>query len=415
MLDKTPNESEWLSWVYAGIAALAIFVTVPLARALQKFVTDTVGRPFFLYVTAFALVVAAIVAVRSLGRRKIGIAAYVWLLGIGIVYSTYIYGLRKNPEEAMHFVQYGVLSLLVYRALIHRVRDSSVYVTATLISASVGVLDEVIQWLTPGRFGELRDMRLNMLAGGLMQLAIATGLRPSIVAQRPNAAGLRTLFVTAALSSVLLGLAFAVTPGSVSRLIAYVPSFAYLENKQSGVIVDYGHLFIDPYAGTFRSRFSKDQLAENDRTRGAVAAEVMDNLVNEDNYSVFLTQYNEIRDPYIHAVGVHLFRRNRYLSRAISGGPDRAEHYHVALHENRILETYFPTALRQSTHRWTEEKLSQVEENALKDQSYESPVSGRLITRISKEKVLSGLGFLSALFVLLAILCGRQLNSSKHA
>ena len=275
MLDKAPTEPEWLSWVYAGIAALLIFITVPFARAVQALVTNSVGREFFLFIVAFAAISAAYAAFNSIRKRQLGAGAYIWLFGVVAIYGIYSYHLRKNPEEAFHFVEYGALSLLVYRALVHRVRDYSVYITATLIVGAVGVIDECIQWLTPARVGDLRDVQINLVAGGLMQVAIAAGLRPSIVAQSPSPFSLRVLFLTAALGFLLVGLTLTITPDMIVRLTSYIPALSYLENKKSAAIVDYGHLYRDPDVGNFRSRFTKNQLAEYDRTRGAATAKVI--------------------------------------------------------------------------------------------------------------------------------------------
>ncbi len=414
MLDKTPTEPEWQSWVYAGITVLLIFITVPFARAAQAFVTNSVGREFFLYIVAFAAIAAAYAAFNNLRKRQLGAGAYIWLIGIGAIYVIYSYHLRKNPEEAIHFVEYGALSLLVYRALVHKVRDYSVYITAMLIVGAVGVIDECIQWLTPARVGDLRDIQINFVAGGLMQVAIAAGLRPSIVAQSPSRSSLRILFLTAALGFFLFGLTFAMTPDTIARLTSYVPALSYLVNKKNAAIVDYGHLYRDPEVGNFRSRFTKDQLAEYDRMRGAAAAKVMDQFISEDNYKIFQKDYNVIQDPYVHEAGVHLFRRNRYLSRAMSGEANQAEHYHVALHENRILEVYFPTALRQSKHEWTEELRNQVKESATNKLGYESPVSRGLITRISKQQVWLGFAAWIVALLLLATYCGRRPGSSQR-
>ena len=68
MLEKVPTEVEWLSWVYAGTAALLIFFTVPFARAAQAIVVNYVGREFFLYTVAFAGIAAGYAAFANLKK-----------------------------------------------------------------------------------------------------------------------------------------------------------------------------------------------------------------------------------------------------------------------------------------------------------------------------------------------------------
>ena len=419
MLDKPPKEAEWLSWVYAGLLALLIFFTVPFARAVQEIVSNSLGREFFLYAVALAGIAAAYTAYSNLRKRCLGSSSYFWLLGVGAAFSLYSYSLRKSPEEAMHFVEYGALSVLVYRALVHRVRDYSIFVTATIIVGTVGIVDEAIQWITPSRVWDLRDIWINFVAGGLAQLAIGAGLRPSIVTAPPNPASLRMLCRTAALGLFLLGLTLANTPERIARYALDVPRLSFFLDQREVVMAEYGYMYRDPDIGVFRSRFTKDELAEYDRLRGAEVAAIMDEYVRNPqlgvflDFWVFLTKYNVPSDAYVHEAGIHLRRRNRYFTRALSEETDRAEHYNIALRENRILEVYFPRTLSESKHLWTEDLRNQVSTAANDDQEYESPVSSRLITRVTEGQVMSVISLSIVVSLLLASYYGRRIDSSS--
>ena len=94
--------------------------------------------------------------------RFFGVSAGLWLLSVAAVSLGYTLELgEKSPEEALHFIQYGVLGVLVYRALAHRRHDTSIYIAAALICGILGIIDEVIQWLTPRRYWSLRDIWIN--------------------------------------------------------------------------------------------------------------------------------------------------------------------------------------------------------------------------------------------------------------
>jgi hypothetical protein len=93
----------------------------------------------------------------------------------------YIYQLRDIPEEAIHVAEYGVIGILVYRALSHRTRDFSIYIMAALIVGMIGVLDEYIQWIAPSRVFDLRDIRTNFVAGSLGQIAELNKLESSLL------------------------------------------------------------------------------------------------------------------------------------------------------------------------------------------------------------------------------------------
>jgi len=410
MLDKLPAEPEWLSWIYAGLFALFIFFTIPFARAVQNLVSDSFGRDFFLYVVGAFAVAVAYKAIISIRKRQLGIGAYAWLAVVGSAFAIYTYNLRDNPVEAVHFIEYGILSLLVYRALVHRVHDYSVFVTATIVVGSIGVMDEWIQWLTPSRVWDLRDIQINFVAGGLTQLAIVAGLRPTLVKAVPNFASLGILCRVTAVGLLLFGLTLVNTPARSTRLAAEVPGLSFLMESRN-VMIEYGYLYHDSEIGVFRSRFTKAELAEYDRLRGVEAASIVDEHISEENFRKFLSIYSVPRDAYIHEIGVHLFRRNRYLARAQTEEDQAPQHYNVAFRENRILEKYYPNTLRNSSHLWSDGMLTDIGAAADKGPEYESRVSAGLITRVNEPQVFTGLSLAILGSVVLAVYFGRRSKS----
>jgi hypothetical protein len=100
---------------------------------------------------------------------------------------------------------------------------------------------------------------------------------------------------------------------------------------------------------------------------------------------------------------VHLFRRDIYLERGDNAADEktRREKYTVAYWENRILEKYFGPLLQASSFVWSAEIMSKVKDNADTNSSYESPVSGLLITEFSSRQLLwLSLGVLIGLIIL---------------
>ena len=303
-------------------------------------------------------------------------------------------------------VVYGLLGLLVYRALVHRIRDHSVYVAAALVVGMIGIIDEWIQWVVPSRYWGLRDLQINAVAGGLTQLAIGAGLRPAIVSGKPSWQGYRRLCQLAALGLFALSISYVNTPERIAAYATRIPLMSFLLDSRS-VMIEYGYLYRHPEIGVFRSRFTPEELRKNDREKGLDAAEALDHYVNDERYDQFLTLYSVPRGAYVHEAGIHLFRRNLFFRQATLQEFRRGVHYSIAFRENRILEKYFPTALENSTHLWTPELRQKVEENALKELEYESAVSRDLITRVSQEQILSGFALTIAALLLLAAYCGR--------
>jgi hypothetical protein len=406
VLDTPPGESEKLSWLYVVIAVVIIYSTIPLAASLREVLRDHVGLQYLLY-AGFALVLLGVfLGIRNVHRRGLPLNARVCLLAIFAVYLAYVYALREIPEEAIHVGEYGVLGLLVYRALTHRMRDFGIYLAASLVVAMIGVVDEYIQWLVPSRVFDLRDIRTNFIAGALAQLAIVAGLRPTIIRGLPTAQSWRRLCYLCIGTVALLALGFMNTPQRIAWYAGKLPPLAYLMDSKS-MMVEYGYRYDDPDTGVFRSRFSRAQLEQLDRRRGAEVAEILDRYIRGIGYREFQITYSVPRDAYVHEAGVHLFRREFHLDRARENNDKRGEHYQVAYRENRILKKYFNVAMKNSMHDWEQETAMEVDSNTDKTVSYESSVSAGLITRLSQFQVVSLFVGMIALLGLIAVRLGR--------
>ena len=65
--------------------------------------------------------------------------------------------------ERVHFIQYGLLGLLVSRA--YKISSFNILLVYCLFIMSVGLVDEIIQWFLPNRYGDIRDVVMNSLGG----------------------------------------------------------------------------------------------------------------------------------------------------------------------------------------------------------------------------------------------------------
>src|SRR5438128_2598180 len=68
-----------------------------------------------------------------------------------------------DAVERIHFVEYGVLAVCLYRVWRSRADPSSLALPL-LAGVTVGVADEFVQWFVPGRVGEMHDIFLNAAA-----------------------------------------------------------------------------------------------------------------------------------------------------------------------------------------------------------------------------------------------------------
>ena len=143
MIQGPPREEQWVSWLWVVIWSLIIFVTIPLARALQTFVVQYWGSETFTYAVIIAVLAALATSIIYLIRqRPTCYDGFFWLFLVAAVFFWYTLKLKKlSPVEAIHFIQYGLLGGLVYRALTHRMRDISIYFAAAVICGIIGVID----------------------------------------------------------------------------------------------------------------------------------------------------------------------------------------------------------------------------------------------------------------------------------
>jgi len=294
MLNAPPREPEWRSWLYVVLGALAVFATVPLARSISNAVDARGGAELFRVVVLVLLAGAGLVLLRVLARaRRLEPARIAWILGVAGLYVLGIVTLCQRPEEAVHFVQYGALGVLAFRALGHRVRDGGIYLAAAAVGSTFGILDEFLQWLTPRRVWDLRDIGLNVLGAGLVQPALAFGLRPTWVRLRPAPPGVRATALAVGAAWLVLGGSLLLTPPRIASLTGLPLVGATAE--RGDVMLEYGRRIEHPEIGLFRSRLAPEVLRETDRRRAQEAASVLEGAGDEkDAYRAFLRRYNPI-------------------------------------------------------------------------------------------------------------------------
>jgi hypothetical protein len=411
MLDTRPKENESLSWLWVGLWTMLILATIPLARAIASRLEDSAGTAVFLWLTAGTIVAALLVALRALARRQLALGAYIGLTVFGGALLGVAWHLRGNPVEAFHLVQYGILSVLIYRALLHRCSDNSIYLLSAVLTGSVGILDEWIQWLIPERYWGFRDVVINFTAAVLAQGLLASGLRPKLIRGWPSGDSLRRLCFGVATFLGMLCLSFANTPDRIAWYAERIPGASFLLDSQS-MMVEYGYRYEDPDIGVFRSRFNDAELTDLDRIRGAEVARILDGYRGDGDWNRFRQIYTVPRDAYVHETGTHLFRRNRHLILARDPSrPDwkRRDSYFIAQRENRILEKYFPTAIGQSSHHWNTEVRQEVDAAAFAKQ-YESAVSRSLMTNVGRHQVVTGFLIVIVASIVAGILAGRDMS-----
>jgi len=236
-----------------------------------------------------------------------------------------------SAVERFHFIEYGFMTWLFYRAFgplapDERGADGALFILPVLAGLLVGTADEAFQWFVPNRVGELGDIFLNLmaiLAGLLMSVAVAP---PARITVRIAPGRRRGVACTAA--AVVVAIA------------------AFLQAAQLGFLIR------DPSIGSFRSRFTADRLHELATARAA-------------QWGV---------DPPPRAV-VRFSREDQYLAEAVAHVQARNEAFatnpRTSWLENRILEAYFEPVLDIRSDalpagaRWPTEQRADAEKRAI--------------------------------------------------
>ena len=318
-----------------GTFALAIGVSVVLVlsapfvgqlrseirRAFPGQYVNVVGALIALgLVAAFG---AAFLKIRDHRRQRYGAIAMALLLAVA--YSAYRAG--PNPEsnavERFHFLQYGLITFLFYRAW-RPLGNLSIFLLPVFAGLIVGTIEEWFQWFIPNRVGEMADIALNLVA-------IATGLLFSVGVDPPDA---------------WRGL----PPASRAR-VGRLAAVCVIALALFFHVVHLGHVIEDPDAGRFTSRFSRGRLLELQSERAVrwAASPPSTRLVRLSREDQYLTEGIQ-----------HVRERNELWTQANVAG---------AFLENRILEKYYQPVLDTPTHegpahRWAPEQRADAESRA---------------------------------------------------
>jgi hypothetical protein len=300
---------------------------------------------------------------------------YLWLTAVAALYIYFTLQLWRAPEEAVHFLEYGLLGFFLFRALSLTIHDKSIYPTAFLIGSLIGIFDEVLQWMMPGRYWDFRDTGLNALATGLFQVALWKGIKPRIINEKIRPESIRRVSLLLAANVLLLGLCASNTPQRVAAYTARLPWLSFLVKEEP--MYEFTRKHADPEIGVFYSRLSVDGLEKDDTQASEHWAGILREWKEKD-YALFLREHHPLLHPFLYEMRIHIFRRDRRVEEAAKAKDEksRREALFVAFKENMILEKYFGRTLKKSGYMWSAEKKAEMIAASIDlTKPYRSPVS----------------------------------------
>lgn len=391
-------------WGLVSIIIISIWALVPWARSIQNFISSTLGRvTFMLLVFGISLGIAIGLINYLWSKLKIKqIHLYLLLLILMIFYFGAVLSLRDSPEEAVHFLEYGLLSWALYRTFRHYLPDWGIYGASLFSAGLVSWIDELFQWAWPNRIWDLRDVSLNIFSSLLVQLALfligrKTSLRKK---SRLSFKSLRLMSWLLSINLLILGFTFSLTPARLHQLTTVFPFLSFLEKEESLGGLVYRHS--DPEIGIFYSRLTIDQLRRVDALKAQEYAQILKDWRNR-SYPEFLKTFPASWHPFLYEMRIHLFRRDQHLNKGLEASSlsEKRKHLFIAYKENQILQKYFRQTLNLSSYAWEEKKEQQIKAIIDPTWPYRSPVGRKLLGTITEKEMW---GFILILLLLVTII-----------
>jgi len=371
-----------LPFVLASVVSAAIVLAAPfigeIRRAILARFPDRFGQIIggVVLLAVGAAIVSALARIRD--RRAWRYTAIAIALAIAGTYAlvTRTGDPRVDSVERFHFVEYGLITFLFYRAW-RPAGDLSTVVLTVLAGLLVGTIEEWFQWFIPARIGDVRDVFLN-------GVAIGCGLIFAVALDPPDR------------------FAAALTPAARRRI---------------GV---FAAVWILVFAGFFQSVALGNAVSGEGWTfKSGYTAAALDQQAAERAQrwrGTFVDRPKRLsaEDQYMTEGLWHVQQRNN----AWTAGDVRA-----AWNENLILERYFapvldtPSYVSKTGHRWSPAHRADAEKRvaaaAGRTAHYESRAEPAAIHVWPRRVYWSAVGLAALLLVLPAVL-GRRKNVGRE-
>ncbi|MBI5056093.1 MAG: VanZ family protein [Nitrospirae bacterium] len=245
MIEERVETWNLRAWLWVFLCAAGIMATVPVARGVQRLVYKTAGREFFTYSVLFVVAIglAAVICFFIFKLKIKNASQYIWIFACAGLYSYFTIHIQ-SPEEAVHFIEYGLLSYCLFNALSYRIQDRTIYLTTVLCVLLFGTADEFFQWLIPQRFWDFRDVGFNTLGGGIFQLAMWKGIKPGVISKPVKKLSVSLLAGIITIDLIIIGLCLSNTPDAVNWYTGAFTGLSWLRAEEP--MIKYNHKHAGP-------------------------------------------------------------------------------------------------------------------------------------------------------------------------
>ena len=162
---KITSKKERKLWISALVVLIAIYATLFLGGQLL----DLMVERRIIEQSTFYLFLLLILTFMISGWKRSGKRLENWIYaGVVAVYGMALLRMDITTSERSHLFEYGLLSILIYEALIERkhngVNVKIPVLTSILGAGTIGLLDECIQYFISYRVFDIVDIGFNYLA-----------------------------------------------------------------------------------------------------------------------------------------------------------------------------------------------------------------------------------------------------------
>lgn len=148
-----------MSYKMPGLFACLILASLWPGPMISGRISNILGSA---YIPAlYGICAAATIGVVILWVRNHPTLRSSTLIIIAFALSVVVIWMTVCANEMIHLLEYGILGYL-FAAV-----PAIGIIWGFVISSFVGILDEIIQWLLPNRFFEVRDVAMNLISAGV--------------------------------------------------------------------------------------------------------------------------------------------------------------------------------------------------------------------------------------------------------
>ena len=152
-------------WLIVAAYVAAIFAMIPFAPRLWLGLSHLTGIELEPLARSILLAAGAGISVPVLMRPRAAT-----IVALASVVTLYVAANRlpfEAPAERIHFLEYGLLPALIAWAQDRRRPMGRRLMLGAIGGAGVGVVDELVQAITPGRVAQWADIALNAASASL--------------------------------------------------------------------------------------------------------------------------------------------------------------------------------------------------------------------------------------------------------